>query len=69
MGGRSAPIDPETRARTQAWLTLSNEPVALVSGRYWHILREEPAAKQATDLAFQDKLIAALGSMTGVQTP
>jgi NAD(P)-dependent dehydrogenase (short-subunit alcohol dehydrogenase family) len=69
MGGRGAPVDLETGARTQAWLAVSNEPAAMVSGRYWHNLREEPPAKQAMDAAFQDKLIAALGKMTGVQTP
>jgi hypothetical protein len=41
----------------------------MVGGRYWHNLREEPPAKLATDPAFQDNLIAALGNMTGVQTP
>jgi NAD(P)-dependent dehydrogenase (short-subunit alcohol dehydrogenase family) len=37
MGGSSAPVDLETGQRTQTWLAVSNEPAALVSGRYWHV--------------------------------
>jgi len=69
MGGPGAPVDLDTGARTQAWLAVSNEPAAAVSGRYWHNLREEQPAKQAMDTAFQDELIAALDSLTGTRMP
>jgi NAD(P)-dependent dehydrogenase (short-subunit alcohol dehydrogenase family) len=58
MGGPSAPVDLDTGQRTQSWLAVSEEPAALVSGRYWHRLRQE-----------QDQLIAELGKLTGVSLP
>jgi NAD(P)-dependent dehydrogenase (short-subunit alcohol dehydrogenase family) len=35
MGGAGAPDDLEQGALTQAWLAVSDEPAALVSGRYF----------------------------------
>jgi NAD(P)-dependent dehydrogenase (short-subunit alcohol dehydrogenase family) len=69
MGGPGAPVDLETGARTQAWLAVSDEPAAKFSGRYWRNRQEEPPAKQATEPAFQDKLITVLRDMTGVNLP
>ncbi|MDH2349519.1 hypothetical protein QCM80_02295 [Bradyrhizobium sp. SSUT112] len=47
MGGPAAPVDLETRQRTQTWLAVIDEPAAMVSGRYWHHLRQEqPRARQ-----------------------
>jgi NAD(P)-dependent dehydrogenase (short-subunit alcohol dehydrogenase family) len=66
MGGASAPVDLETGARTQSWLAASKEPAAMTGGGYWHRLRREPPAAQATDPAFQDALLARLGDLTGV---
>ena len=63
MGGR----DLGTGQRTQTWLAVSNEPTALVSGRYWHHLRQEQPASEVTDQAFQDQLISNLGELTGVE--
>jgi NAD(P)-dependent dehydrogenase (short-subunit alcohol dehydrogenase family) len=69
MGGPGAPVDLETGQRTQAWLAASNEPAALVSGRYWHDLRQQQPAREATDPAFQDRLIAKLCTLSGVELP
>jgi NAD(P)-dependent dehydrogenase (short-subunit alcohol dehydrogenase family) len=69
MGGPSAPVDLDTGQRTQSWLAVSEEPAALVSGRYWHRLRQEQPAAQAIEVAFQDQLIAELGKLTGVSLP
>jgi NAD(P)-dependent dehydrogenase (short-subunit alcohol dehydrogenase family) len=66
MGGPSAPIDIETGQRTQTWLAVSKERAAMVSGRYWHNLRQEQPASEVMDLAFQDRLIAELEELTGV---
>jgi hypothetical protein len=38
----------------------------LVSGRYWHHLRQEQPANEAADPKFQDLLIASLSELTGV---
>jgi NAD(P)-dependent dehydrogenase (short-subunit alcohol dehydrogenase family) len=69
MGGPGAPVDLDTGQRTQAWLAVSNEPAAMVSGRYWHNLRQEQPAGEVTDPAFQDRLIVTLGELTGVPLP
>src|SRR5580704_9691626 len=36
MGGRGAPDDLEAGRRTQAWLAVSNEPNAVVTGKYFY---------------------------------
>jgi len=59
MGGPRAPVDIETGQRTQAWLAVSDDPAAMVSGRYCHHLREEQPAAEAVDPRFQDHLIGA----------
>jgi NAD(P)-dependent dehydrogenase (short-subunit alcohol dehydrogenase family) len=69
MGGPSAPVDLETGQRTQTWLAASHEPAALVSGRYWHNLRQEPPASEALDAAFQDRLVERLSELTGTMLP
>ena len=66
MGGPSAPVDIDTGQRTQSWLAASNEPAALVSGRYWHRMRQEQPVGQAMDVAFQDELVAQLAEATGI---
>jgi NAD(P)-dependent dehydrogenase (short-subunit alcohol dehydrogenase family) len=69
MGGSRAPVDLDTGQRTQTWLAVSNEPAAMVSGRYWHDLRQEQPAAEVVNPAFQDQLIAKLGELTGVALP
>jgi NAD(P)-dependent dehydrogenase (short-subunit alcohol dehydrogenase family) len=69
MGGSSAPVDLDTGQRTQAWLAVSEDSAAKVSGRYWHHLRQEEPAHEATDPKFQDQLIDKLSKLTGVELP
>jgi NAD(P)-dependent dehydrogenase (short-subunit alcohol dehydrogenase family) len=69
MGGAGAPVDLETGQRTQTWLATSDDPGALVTGRYWHHMREQQPAGQAADPHFQDELIARLSELTGVEVP
>lgn len=66
MGGSGAPVDVETGQKTQAWLAVSDDPAALVSGRYWHHLREQEPASEAMDTGFQDTLVDRLRELTGV---
>jgi hypothetical protein len=67
MGGPGAPVDIDTGQRTQAWLAVSNEPAALVSGRYWQHMRQEQPAAEATNPEFQDRLLDALAELTGIR--
>lgn len=69
MGGASAPVDIETGQKTQSWLAVSTEPAAMVSGRYWHAMRQETPASEAMDRPYQDRLIAELEELTGVALP
>jgi len=69
MGGPGAPVDLHTGQRTQTWLAVSDEPAALVRGRYWHHLRQQQPAREVTNPGFQDQLIAKLGELTGVALP
>lgn len=66
MGGAGAPVDIETGQKTQSWLAVSDDPAARVSGRYWHHLRQQEPAQEATDPKFQDALLSKLGELTGV---
>jgi NAD(P)-dependent dehydrogenase (short-subunit alcohol dehydrogenase family) len=66
MGGAGAPVDLETGQNTQAWLAVSDEPAASVSGRYWHHMRQQEPASEALDHGFQDRLLDKLREMTGV---
>jgi NAD(P)-dependent dehydrogenase (short-subunit alcohol dehydrogenase family) len=69
MGGPGAPVDLDTGQQTQTWLAVSDEPAAIISGRYWHHLRQEQPASEAADSEFQDQLIAKLAELTGVALP
>jgi NAD(P)-dependent dehydrogenase (short-subunit alcohol dehydrogenase family) len=66
MGGRGAPDDLALGADTQAWLAVSDEPAARVTGRYFYHRAERPADSAASDPAVQDELLAACAQLTGV---
>lgn len=69
MGGAGAPVDVETGQKTQTWLAASDDPAALVSGRYWHHLREQEPASEVSDPKSQDRLMEGLSELTGVAMP
>jgi NAD(P)-dependent dehydrogenase (short-subunit alcohol dehydrogenase family) len=66
MGGPGAPDDLEQGHLTQTWLAVSDESAAKVSGRYWHHRQEQKPASEALDADFQNRLIAKLAELTGV---
>jgi len=67
MGGASAPDDLHLGADTQAWLAVSDEPAARVSGRYFYHRTERAADPAASDPAIQDELLAVCAQLTGVE--
>lgn len=69
MGGPSAPLDLDTGQRTQSWLAASEDSAAMVSGAYWKNMRREQPAREATDAAFQERIVARLEELTGVALP
>lgn len=66
MGGPGAPDDLEMGHLTQTWLAASEDPAAKVSGRYWHHRRQQTPAREVTDRAFQDQLMAKLAVLSGI---
>jgi NAD(P)-dependent dehydrogenase (short-subunit alcohol dehydrogenase family) len=69
MGGPGAPDDMSLGPVTQAWLAVSDDPAARVSGEFFYhqqSLRVHPAAR---DTGFQDQLLDYCASLTGVPLP
>ncbi|GAA2752159.1 SDR family NAD(P)-dependent oxidoreductase [Amnibacterium kyonggiense] len=69
MGGSGAPGSLDEGAATQVWLATSDDPAALVSGRYFKDLRQQQPVAAVLDERFQDELLAALERLTGVPLP
>jgi NAD(P)-dependent dehydrogenase (short-subunit alcohol dehydrogenase family) len=69
MGGLGAPDDLQKGYETQAWLAVSNDVNALVTGHYFHHERSDHYNREADDVALQEKLLKACEDITGVQFP
>jgi NAD(P)-dependent dehydrogenase (short-subunit alcohol dehydrogenase family) len=67
MGGSGAPDSLEEGAATQTWLATSNDPGALVTGRYFYPRRERAHHPAADDAALQDRLLKECGRLSGVE--
>ena len=65
MGGRGAPRDFDRGSETQAWLAVSNDAGALVSGGYFHHKKQQESDPAARDVTVQDRLLAACEALTG----
>jgi len=66
MGGAGATDDLEMGHLTQTWLAVSDDPAAVVSGRYWHHRQVQTPVSAVADAAFQQRLVDALAKLTGV---
>lgn len=69
MGGPGAPDDPEAGRQTQVWLATSDEPEALVSGRYFRYKKQKPAEREARITDLQDRLLLACRAFSKVDMP
>jgi NAD(P)-dependent dehydrogenase (short-subunit alcohol dehydrogenase family) len=69
MGGPGAPDDLSLAAVTQAWLAVSNDPAAMVSGALFYHQRPREVNPAAGSHRFQDELLIALAELTGVKMP
>jgi NAD(P)-dependent dehydrogenase (short-subunit alcohol dehydrogenase family) len=65
MGGPAASDDLQLGHQTQSWLAVSHDAKARTSGKYWHHKRTQKPADEVTNIAFQDRLLETLSSMTG----
>jgi NAD(P)-dependent dehydrogenase (short-subunit alcohol dehydrogenase family) len=66
MGGSSAPDNLEKGFQTQAWLAISTDDKAKVSGRYFHHKREAEHHPATDNIALQDEFLATCEKITGV---
>jgi NAD(P)-dependent dehydrogenase (short-subunit alcohol dehydrogenase family) len=69
MGGSGATDDLDQGHRTQAWLAVSSDPAALVTGQYFFHLKPRDTNPLVHDTARQDELIAACERLSGIALP
>ena len=69
MGGRGAPDDLGRGSETQAWLAVSDEPGAMVSGAYFHHKARQETNPAARDVPSQERLLAGCEALTGTSMP
>jgi NAD(P)-dependent dehydrogenase (short-subunit alcohol dehydrogenase family) len=69
MGGAGAPDDLAEGAETQAWLAVSDDSGAGVSGEYFYHKRRRDVLPAARDTKVQDALLAACAKLSEVQLP
>jgi len=65
MGGPGAPDDLGRGSETQAWLAVSQDPAALVSGAYFYHKNQQESHPAARDVTVQDRLLAACEELSG----
>jgi NAD(P)-dependent dehydrogenase (short-subunit alcohol dehydrogenase family) len=66
MGGPAAPDDMDQAHRTQAWLAVSEDAKARVTGQYFYHLKLRAPDLAARDPARQDALVAACQRLSGI---
>ena len=69
MGGQGAPVSVEEGARTQAWLAVSQDKEALVSGSYFSHLQHRSCHPAAVDPVVQEKYLSECGRLSGIAFP
>lgn len=69
MGGPGAPDDLSLAHITQAWLAVSDDPEAAVTGGYFYHQRRREPNPAARSTAFQERLLAELARLTGTVLP
>jgi len=69
MGGPGAPDDLSLAPVTQAWLAVSDDRAARVTGSYFYHQRPREVHPAARDSAFQDRLLDYCASLTGIVLP
>ena len=67
MGGKNAPDDLMQGAETQAWLAVSNEATAKVSGNYFFHKKQDHYLPAAKDVTVQEKFLSLCEKITGIQ--
>lgn len=69
MGGTGAPDSLEEGSMTQAWLAASNDPKALVTGKYFYHQKLKHCHVAATDPEVQERFLSACARISGITLP
>ena len=69
MGGPGAPDDMSQAPVTQAWLAVSDDPAATVTGQYFYHQRPRQVHPAAASHRVQDQLLASCAELSGVELP
>jgi NAD(P)-dependent dehydrogenase (short-subunit alcohol dehydrogenase family) len=69
MGGAGAPDDMDQAHLTQAWLAVSDDPEATVTGGYFYHKGPLTPNPQANNAALQDRLVAICAELSGIPLP
>jgi len=69
MGGPGAPDSLEDGYRTQAWLAVSEDPAASVTGQHFYHMKTRKPHPATRDSESQEKLLAACKQLSGVDLP
>ena len=69
MGGPGAPDDMSLAPVTQAWLAVSTDPAATVTGGYFYHQRPRATHPAAGDVKVQDELLDYCAELSGVELP
>ena len=69
MGGPRATGNLDEGHRTQAWLAVSDDPKARVTGDYFYHKEQREPLKAARDIGLQERFLAACQEMSGVSLP
>ncbi|HEV2400922.1 MAG TPA: SDR family NAD(P)-dependent oxidoreductase [Candidatus Sulfotelmatobacter sp.] len=67
MGGASATDDLDQGHRTQAWLAVSDDPAANVTGEYFYHMQQRPPKPATRDIEIQERLLEACRKFSGVE--
>jgi NAD(P)-dependent dehydrogenase (short-subunit alcohol dehydrogenase family) len=69
MGGPGAPDDLDAAHRTQVWLAVSQDPGAMVTGKYFFHMRLRKPNPASHDTERQEALLDACRRLSGVDLP
>lgn len=69
MGGPNATDDLEAGPKTQAWLAVSDDAAARVTGKYFYHQKALSPAAVAHDADAQERLLALCASLSGIALP
>ena len=69
MGGPGAPDDMSQAPVTQAWLAVSDDPAATVTGQYFYHQRPRQSHPAAASHSVQDQLLASCAELSGAELP